>query len=93
MRSLPLLAVFLFSAVSSKADTLFAAPNREYSAVVGKDELQGQMLSIKRGEKTILSTSAGYGGYTEVSWSPDSEYLAVVARGTKTTRVEGEAGH
>ncbi|HEY1120794.1 MAG TPA: hypothetical protein VGE67_04305 [Haloferula sp.] len=85
MRSLLLLAAVLFSAVSGKAETLFAAPNGEYSAVVGKDESRVHTLSIKHGEKTILSTAAGYGDYTEVSWSPDSGYLAVVARGTKTT--------
>jgi hypothetical protein len=85
MRSLLFLAVFLFIAVSGKAETVLVAPNREYSAVVGQDESRVHTLSIKRGEKTILSTAAGYGDYTEVSWSPDSQYLAVVARGTKTT--------
>jgi len=67
------------------AETLYAAPNREYSAVVDQNEFHFHTLSIKRGEKTLFSTAAGYGDYTEVSWSPDSEYLAVVARGTKTT--------
>ena len=85
MRLLLVLALFFFSTVSGKAETLFAAPNREYSAVVGQNEFRVHTLSIKRGEKELFSTATGYGDYTEVSWSPDSEYLAVVARGTKTT--------
>jgi len=96
MRSLLVLAVFLFSAVWGKAETLFAAPNREYSVVVDQNEFHVHTLTIKRGEKTIFSTATGYGDYSEVSWSPNSDYVAVVARGTKTTmnlevyRIEGD---
>ncbi|RYD83367.1 MAG: hypothetical protein EOP84_07965 [Verrucomicrobiaceae bacterium] len=85
MRSLLFFAVLLFITVSGEAETVLVAPNREYSAVVGQNESRIHTLSIKRGEKTILSTATGYGDYAEVLWSPDSEYLAVVARGTKTT--------
>ena len=85
MRSFLFLAVFLFGAVSGKAETLYAAPNREYSAVVALEDPGIHTLTIKSGEKTLFSTATGYGDYSEVSWSPDSEYLAVVARGTKTT--------
>ena len=67
------------------AQSNFPSPNGTYDVKVEKDEFSVRNLTIMRGDKQLFSTSSGYGGYAEVSWSPDSRYLAVVEHGTKTT--------
>lgn len=67
------------------ADTKKNSPDGRYTVSLLKDEHNETHLKIMQGDKLLLSTGSGYGGFTEVSWSADSKYLAVVERGTQTT--------
>lgn len=79
------IALFLLSPIPVWAESVFVSPDGTYSASVDQDEFRVRTLTVKRGEKLLFSTASGYGGYTTVSWSPDSRYLAIVEHGTKTT--------
>jgi|TARA_B110000914_G_C15499834_1_gene465203 hypothetical protein len=77
--------VLLLVAQSSPGKSATQSPNGKYSAVQKKGELEYRWLEIKRDGKSLFQAQSGYGGYTVMSWAPDSRYLAVVEHGTKTT--------
>jgi hypothetical protein len=69
----------------ARADSSFPSPDGSYDVKITEDEFRVRNLTIMHGDKRLFGTTSGYGGYTAVSWSPDSKYLAVVEHGTKTT--------
>lgn len=70
---------------NARAESNFPSPDGSYNVKITANEFRGTDLSVTRGDKQLFTTASGYGVYTAVSWSPDSRYLAVVERGTKTT--------
>jgi len=85
MRILAPVFLLLLSATMTLANSSFPSPDGAYDVKITEDEFRVRILTIMHGDKQLFSTSSGYGGYTAISWSPDSRYLAVVEHGTKTT--------
>lgn len=78
------LLIFLIVAQSSQGESVVKSPDGACSTFIKEGELGDRRLEIKRGGKSIFQTQSGYGGFTAMSWSPDSKYLAVVEHGVKT---------
>lgn len=85
MRFLIPAILMLITPLMALAESSFPSPDGTYDVKIEEDEFRVRNLTVVRGDKQLFSTSSGYGGYTAVSWSPDSRYLAVVEHGTKTT--------
>jgi len=77
---------WLFAAsMNCQADEPLESPDGRFRVVFDKTELGDQSLTILQEDETIYFSSTGYGTYAEATWSPDSNYLSVAGRGTKTT--------
>jgi hypothetical protein len=85
MKPFVTILLFLVCLLKAQADSSFTSPNGHYSVTIVEDEFRVRNLTIMQDNKRLFGTSSGYGGYTAVSWSLDSKYLAVVEHGTKTT--------
>ncbi|MBK1791007.1 hypothetical protein [Persicirhabdus sediminis] len=82
------LFVILLSAPTSHSQTL--SPNKSFAVEYRKaGASESDVDFIRTSDKKVLyqafSSGVGGQGYEEIVWSPDSRYLAVTTRGTKTT--------
>ncbi len=59
----------------------------EYDAEALEHESNVELKNAKTGKVLLQTSSYGYykEKYHEIAWSPDSQYLAVVSRGTRTS--------
>lgn len=81
-----ILAITLSSLCQLGADNL-TSPNGQYRIVYTSGDANVELQNAKTGK--VLAQTIFYGyqpeKYHEIAWSPDSRYLAVISRGTRTS--------